>query len=126
MYLAALPESAGETFPDGGNQPSVGVRPNDGKVSCQRPTAELLYLLVEAFCHLADLTAREIFYSQTAGQLLHLPGGHTLYERLLNDLNQRRFASFALGHKNGMYPRPLSFGNMRYMVLMRVSSRRGR
>ena len=75
------------------------IRPDDRIVPCQGPAAEVLHLLVQAFCHLADLASGEIFNSQTMGQLLHLPGGHTLYERLLNDLNQRRLAALTLCDK---------------------------
>ena len=75
------------------------VRPDDRIAACQRAAAEVLYLLIQAFCPFADLIPGEAFESQIAGQLLHLSGGHALYERLLNDLNQCRLAAFASRHE---------------------------
>ena len=77
----------------------------------ERTGANLLYLLVEALCHLADLTAGEVFDPQAPGRFFHFPGGYALNERFLYHLNQRRFAAFALGDEERNIPAATKFWN---------------
>ena len=65
----------------------------------KRAAAESIYLLVQAFCHLTDLTAGQAFNSQALGQFFHLTSGYALYKGLLHHLDQCRFTAFALRNK---------------------------
>ena len=48
--------------------------PNDRILPGQRSAAEVLHLLVQAFCHLTDLAPGEVLNLQATGWLIHFSG----------------------------------------------------
>ena len=62
---------------------------------------ERLYLLVEPFGHLTNLTAGQVLDAQTLGELIHLARGYPLHESFLYYLNQGCFTSLAFGYEEG-------------------------
>ena len=79
------------------------------------PVTKLGNLFIEAFCHLADLTALQGFNAKTPGQFLHFSGGYALYKSLLNNLNERSLTALALRDEERDIAALADLGTIRYI-----------